>query len=267
MSKANHEAARPKVKSVDRALDLFELLAEGSKEFTHAELAERLEIPKSSLSQLLGNLIYRGYVAYEPDGQLYRLGNAFLRISDHMTTRRKLHEIAAPVLEDLKNITGESAMIQEFIGNEGIVTASVMGDQSLVTHMRVGERAPLYTLSGGKVMLASLAEKALEQYLEDIEFVPLTDKTIRNAAELQEDLASVRATGYAYSLEEHKIGVNGIGVPIQLEDGTVVAGLSVVMPAIRHTPEAETRIKKAITSARLHLNLLLEGTDVSFTKE
>ena len=69
------------VKSADRVLDLFELLAHSGREMPHSEIAEVLQIPKSSLTQLLRNLIGRGYVEVTPNGRGYRLGATLLRLS------------------------------------------------------------------------------------------------------------------------------------------------------------------------------------------
>lgn len=71
------------------------------------------------------------------------------------------------------------------------------------------------------------------------------------------NLDAVRETGYAYSLQEHTVGVDGIGAPVALEDGTVVGGISVVMPTIRHTPESQKHIKVAIHDAQEQLTSLL----------
>jgi hypothetical protein len=62
------------VKSADRVLDLFELLGRWGAEMSHTDLVEALQIPKSSLTQLLRNLVSRGYIEFSPSTKGYRLG-------------------------------------------------------------------------------------------------------------------------------------------------------------------------------------------------
>ena len=89
------------VKSADRVLDLFELLAHAGREMSHSEIAEILQIPKSSLSQLLKNLIARGYVEVTANGRGYRLGEALLRLSQSAGRMRDLATQSEAFLADL----------------------------------------------------------------------------------------------------------------------------------------------------------------------
>src|SRR3712207_7409029 len=51
---------------------------------------------------------------------------------------------------------------------------SVNGPHRLVTHMRLGDVAPLYATSGGKVLLARLPEQELRGYLASVRFEAVT---------------------------------------------------------------------------------------------
>ena len=51
--------------TADRVLDLLELLCSSGHPLTHTELSSALSIPKSSMSQLLGNLERRGYLSFQ----------------------------------------------------------------------------------------------------------------------------------------------------------------------------------------------------------
>ena len=72
------------------------------------------------------------------------------------------------------------------IGSEAAVVATVLGPQRLVSHMRLGDVAPLYATSGGKVILAYLSPELQEQYLSRVAFVRATPTTIHSAQALRE---------------------------------------------------------------------------------
>src|SRR5258705_11889923 len=112
------------VKSADRVLDLFELLAHAGREMSHSEIAEVLQIPKSSLSQLLKNLIARGYVEVTVNGRGYRLGVTLLGLSQRAGRIRHLATQSAPFLADLTRKTRETSTVNLVQGGEADVRAT-----------------------------------------------------------------------------------------------------------------------------------------------
>src|SRR5437879_4436188 len=81
-------------------LYLLELRAQAGREMSHSDISETLEIPKSSLTQLLKNLQARGYVETTPNGRGYRLGDALLSLSESTGQIRNLASHAEAVLSD-----------------------------------------------------------------------------------------------------------------------------------------------------------------------
>src|SRR3546814_4131715 len=74
LPRSNMAAENP-VKSADRVLNLLELLAFTPTAQSFTELSQALAIPKSSLFQLLKNLLNRGYVRQDKDTGRYLLGD------------------------------------------------------------------------------------------------------------------------------------------------------------------------------------------------
>ena len=85
------------VKSADRILELFEMLARRPDGMTHQAIADALEIPKSSLTKLLQTAIGRGFVAYTAGDRRYRLGERF-----GTTTNRKGYRVLHPKVRVLQ---------------------------------------------------------------------------------------------------------------------------------------------------------------------
>src|SRR5664280_1390245 len=99
------------VKSADRVLTLFELLGTWGHEMSHTEIAEALEIPKSSLTQLLKNMVGRGWLSYSPGSKGYTLGTAFTRLARRTGQTSDLVSLAGPVLAELTARTSESSAL------------------------------------------------------------------------------------------------------------------------------------------------------------
>lgn len=179
-----HEMAREEVdaggtvKSADRVLDLFELLARWGREMSHAEIAEALDIPKSSLTKLIRNLNDRGYLRFVPETKGYRLGDAILKLAQQSNQMRNLIACAEPVLTDITQQTAESCALNQLKGEEVEVVATVLSQQRLQSHMRLGDLAPLYAVSGGKAILAFLPDVMRNEYLRAVSFERFTKHTI-----------------------------------------------------------------------------------------
>jgi DNA-binding IclR family transcriptional regulator len=243
------DSAQGVVKSAGRVLDLLELLGRWDREMGHADIADALGIPKSSLTQLLKDLVTRGYVDFAPATKGYRLGASFAALAWHAGRSRDLVRSAESFLTEITAATQESSALNRIKDMQAEVAATVSGPQRLVTHMRLGDLAPLYATSGGKAILAYLPEVQREEYLTAIRFQPITPNTIASVAELRRQIATVRKEGVAYSFEEFTPGIVGIGVPILSESGLALGSLNVAMPSVRYNSEARDRAIDALECA------------------
>ncbi len=223
------------VKSADRVLDLFELLAQWGREMSHTEISQALDIPKGSLSKLLKNLVARQYVEYFPASKGYRLGEAVRRLATTAQTQLDLLEIAEPVLKEITETTRESCALSYLRGDQVEVVVTENSPQRLLSHLRLGDLAPLYAVSAGKIILALLPQEQREAYLANVNFEAHTDATITNAEQLVGQLAQAQHTGVAFSLEEFTPGIIGIAVAVRSGAGFPIAALNVAMPAVRYT--------------------------------
>jgi DNA-binding IclR family transcriptional regulator len=159
-----------------RVLDVIELLARWGREMSHTEIADTLEIPKSSLTKLLKNLTARGFVEFVPLSKGYRLGEALIRLSQQSTHSRSLVSCAQPVLAEITQQTLESCALNQIKGDQVEVVATVTSPQRLVSHLRLGDLAPLYAVSGGKVILAFLPDLMRSEYIKTVKMQAITSK-------------------------------------------------------------------------------------------
>ncbi len=224
------------VKSADRVLLVFELLSSWDRDLSHTEIAQALQIPKSSLTQLLKNLVTRKWLAYEPYGKTYALGPAFTRLAKRAGLTRDLVAVSEPVLVELTAKTRESSALNLLKGDVAEVACAVMGPQRLVSHLKLGDAAPLYATSGAKAILAYLPQDMQEDYIRRISFEAKTPATIISARSLRKNLAKITADGFAYSHEEWTPGIVGIAKPILDGARRPVGAINLAIPAVRFNP-------------------------------
>ncbi|BCG04484.1 IclR family transcriptional regulator (plasmid) [Paraburkholderia sp. PGU19] len=237
------------VKSADRTLDLFELLAHWGREMSHAEIAQALNIPKSSLTKLLQSLSARGYIRYVSETKAYCLGDAVLKLARQTTQLRDLISCAEPFLSDITLQTRESCALNQLKGDQVEVVATVSSQQRLLSHLRLGDVAPLYAVSGGKVILAHLPDVMRNEYLRSVTFERFTPNTITTKESLVDQLNQIRESGVAFSIEEYTPGIVGIGVAILSSTGFPIGSLNLAIPSVRYSEATGVRAQEVLRDA------------------
>jgi DNA-binding IclR family transcriptional regulator len=248
---------RSAVKSADRILEIFEILAQRGEGLSHQALADALGIPKSSLTQLLKTALARGFVSYASSDRRYRLGERLFSIARSAAHNQDLIALSLPILEELTARSRESCALNVLKGDDTEVVATVNGPERLVTHMRLGDRAPLYTTSGGKIILAHMPRKFQEEYLEKTAYERLNPNTIDNAKELRRTIETAKRSGIAFSFEEFTPGIVGLARVVLSRSGDVLASINVAMPAVRYDDEQRDKISELLRDACNELQRLI----------
>ena len=246
------------VKSALRVLTLLELLGSEGREMSHAAIAASLDIPKSSLTQLLKTLTSQGWLAFSADSKSYALGPKVTSLARRLEGAQHLTTVAPDIIATLAAATGETSALNIRKGDEHQVVVTQLSPHRLLSVMRSGDRAPLYATSGGKAILAALSPAALESYLARVNFTDVTSNTHRSIETLVADILDIRTRGYALSNEEYTPGVIGVAQPLVDPHGEVIAAVSVAMPATRFSPEIQARTLDHIGRAVAGLRRAIE---------
>lgn len=219
-----------KVKSANRVLDILELLAQSRRSMTHAELARRTRIPKSSLTHILRNLTSRHYVEFDELACGYKLGESVFALARQGTQVRQMSKVAQPFLKSLTCKINESSSISVLSDGFAERIYSVRAERAVLYAMHVGVLAPLYANSAGKLFLAWMSPANREHYLATVPLLPLTPHTIVSATALRRQLSKIRNEGVAYSVGEFTVGMTGMSVPVLDAHGRILAAVGIATP-------------------------------------
>jgi len=247
------------VKSATRVLDLFEFLGRWDAEKTHAEIAEDLGIPKSSLTQLLKTLVNRGYLTYAPGSKGYQLGPSIAKLAKRVNDGNDMISTAEPLLTWLTRETEETCALNFIKGDKSEVVACVMSSHRLTYTMRRGDTAPLYATSGGKAILAFLPPEMIEEYCGRVSFEQITPNTINSVERLRQELQDIRLSGLAFVFEEFTPGIAGVAAPILSASGHPLGSINTAVPVARFTAEKRDQcissVQKAVAMLRQQMRI------------
>jgi len=220
------------VQSIERAIAILRSFTEAEPELRVTELAQRLDLHKSTVSRILATLQKSSLVSQNPESGKYRLGLGLISLAGVALGRLDVRGVSQPFLNNLVAFTQETVNITIIEGRECVNIERARSPQPIRYEGWIGRRTPMHCTAAGKVLLAHLpaSERAARLAL------PLeiyTGKTITDSHGLEESLAEVRLQGYAIVHEEFEEGYSGIAAPIFNHEGQVVAAISVSGPTYR----------------------------------
>ena len=218
------------VQSIERAFAILRCLAGGPGGVT--ELAERVDLPKSTTSRLLSTLEGLGVVDQIEAGGRYSIGQGMVEIAAAVLPGRHLVAAARPHLVELMQATGEAAGLSVADGVDVHYLDQVDSESQIQVHDWTGERLPCHATSSGLVLLAYSLPAVIAQYLAR-PLISFTSRTITDPARLAERLELVRHDGYAWILEEFQDGANSVAAPVRNRAGDVIAAVHAHGPAFR----------------------------------
>jgi IclR family transcriptional regulator, KDG regulon repressor len=234
------------VKSAERVLQIIELLTLHPHGLTFAEIHTQLDVPKSSLHGLLRTMEQRGHLLADPATRQFRLGVRLWEAGQAFVRGVDLVQLCQPYLQAASDALDETVQLAVLDGLENVYLAKVESTQRLKLVSEVGRRLPAHTTALGKVLLAGLPERELEQRLEGHVLDRYTDRTIVGYSELLSALRDTRERGYGTDLGEYTPGVTCWAVPVRDHEKKVIAAISCSVPEVRLSDDTEARILEVL---------------------
>ncbi len=199
------------VQSVERTLDLLELLADAGGSLGLSQLSASSGLPMPTIHRLIRTLANRGYVRQEQNRR-YTLGPVLIRLGD--TAGRMLGTWARPCLVDVADRTGETANLAVLEGDEVVYLAQAPSRHAMRMFTEPGRRVLPHCTGVGKAILAQLPDSRVRDLVERTGLPSRTPHTITEVGRLLAELAETRGRGYALDDGEQEIGVRCVAVPV-----------------------------------------------------
>lgn len=215
-----------------KGLRLLELLSRGHGPLGVTELALASGLPKSGAHRLLQALVEEGYVRkqraglYETSIKLWQLGSSVLAGFD-------LRRFAAPMMEELMELTGETVHLSVLDGSDVVYVHKVDSPHTVRAYTQIGGRAPAHCVATGKAMMAFMSAGWLRRATQDL--APATERTITEPQVFLQQALRIRRKGYAVNQGEWRLHVNGLAAPVIDGSSMVAAAIGISGHASRLT--------------------------------
>jgi IclR family acetate operon transcriptional repressor len=221
-------AGRYTVRSVARALQLVDIVAEGPAEGqTLSDLARALGASKSTTLSLARTMAAAGLLRDTRPGPRYTLGTALIRLGDIARRQLPLGDLCRPLLEELADATKMTSRVAVCDEGYPVFIDRIDGPGSVRFHAPLGQREVPYATGAGKAILSTMDEQAVRALCAETGLRPRTAHTITDIDSLLEDLAVARRHGFAVDDEEDAEGIFCAGAAFFGHDGACAGAVSV----------------------------------------
>jgi IclR family KDG regulon transcriptional repressor len=215
------------VKSANRVLEIFELLASEPTGLTISEISSKLGFARSSTHGLVHTLHSRGYLSQD-EGRRFFLGVRLIQLGLNVVDRLELRSVARAPLERLVASTHDTALLVVPDRGELLYVDKVLSDaRDVRTDPRVSVQRPLHCSSLGKALLAALDDESVLEIMGGRSLSAATEFSITDLDSLLADLAMTRERGYSIDRQEAVPGVWCVGAPVRDHAGCSIAAISV----------------------------------------
>jgi DNA-binding IclR family transcriptional regulator len=204
-----------------RGLDVVEVVAEGP--IALGELAERLQLTRSTTHRLASALVNRRYLAFVP-GTGYSLGPKLLELGYKVRDELDLRRVASRHLERLALITEDTVHLGVLDRGRVLYLEKIPGQRRISISSRIGELQPVCSTGLGKALIIDHDEETWANFFRAEKGI------LRTQISQSEWMSRMRAYahgGFTFDLEENEDQIRCIAAPIRDVGGRVVAGISV----------------------------------------
>ena len=252
------KTAQNTIKSLDRAMGVFEFLSEGAGK-TLSTLAKELGESPATLYRILVTLEGRGLVEFDQAEQVWNIGPRAFIIGSRFLRRTSLVDRARPLLRSLMEATGETANLGIEQNGHVLFVSQVETHASIRAFFPPGTLSRLHASGIGKTLLAQMDKERLERFLAQAPLEQFTNYTLTEPSSLIQDLELIRERGYSIDGEERNLGMRCIAAPVFDIHGEAIAGISVSGPTSRVGTEQTAALSRAVLSAAQDLSSAIGG--------
>ncbi|WP_027414672.1 IclR family transcriptional regulator [Aneurinibacillus terranovensis] len=222
------------VQAVERALLLLKLISESSSPVSIGDLAKKAKLNRTTAWRLIGTLENQGFVEKDMLTNGYQLGYAVSQLISRNDQYAALIRRARPILEKLKEETGETVLLSVPKHNGILTIDQIDTDHSVRLVDYSNTISPLHCTSNGKILLSLLPDEELNILLRQ-PLKKFTNYTIIDPEELRRELKNVLVRGTGTCIGEFDENENAISAPIFDDKKNLIAFITVGGPGFRLT--------------------------------
>lgn len=224
----------PNVTAVERVIDIYEAFQASQRPLSLTDLAEAIDIPKSTCHAIVATLTARGYLySMVRPRSLYPTKRMYDVASD-ILSKDPFIERSTPLLEKLRDKSSETVILGKRQGDSVVYLQVVESPHPIRYSAKPGDIKPLHSSSIGKALLGSLTDDELRAWVDGRTLPSVTGTTITDPKALVADIAKGQRAGYFQTRGENVSDVWAVAAHFIVNNET----LAIAIAGPRHRMQA-----------------------------
>ncbi|WP_163268628.1 IclR family transcriptional regulator [Chelativorans alearense] len=236
---------------IARAAAILRVLREDTSGMSLGRIAEKVDLPRSTVQRIISALQTERLVISSGGGGSIRLGPEIKALSE--ATRYSIVEMCRLHLLELSQKVTETVDLSVLRGSAMIFLDQVPGTHRLRTVSAIGDVFPLTTTANGRAVLSMMDHRQARELVE-AEWKRRDVKGDWNKFASMLDEAA--ATGIAYDLDDHTVGISAVGAGFADMTGELHA-ISVPIPSTRFR-EKRDAVERALLATIEQVRSIIE---------
>ncbi len=215
------------ISSAQKCLQILKYMAHVNEGLSLNQLAEAMDINKSSMHHYLSTLLLEGFIIQNPKTKDYRIGPEAFRVGECYLRKDFPYDEMGKVLRELHEKVHQSTYF--FLRTDTKVSCILAKESPSrdSIHLDLGTALPMHASASGKVFLAYISKAERDHILNMTGMPAYTEKTITDPGLLEKEMIEARLQGYILSDGEYG-DFREIAVPVVGFGDKIVGALSVI---------------------------------------
>lgn len=248
--------------STQVAFRIIEEMAPVGEGMRVTDLARRLGMPKARIYRFLQTLVAIGYVVQDPETERYRLTLKLYHVGQAIADGTQLITVARPEMIRLRDATGQTTTLS-VLEEQGMRVIDIVRMETPVQIVtKPGALLDFHASAQGKLALA-FGPARLWDVVRSRPLQAVTEDTLTDIARLEDEVAEVRARGWAVAPSQLLPGINAVSAPILDATNSMVGSINIAGPVQTIRPEPDAAQISAVRAAGRTISVSLGCTEYS----
>ncbi|WP_261977551.1 IclR family transcriptional regulator [Marinobacter sp. F3R11] len=216
------EKDRKFVEALSRGLNVLRAFSQGSVILGNQDIARLTNLPKPTVSRMTYTLTKLGYLSYNTQLEKYQLSSGVLALGYAYVSNLKVRQLAKPYMDEFARQTNMSVGLTCRDRLHMIYVENRLPPEASLLRMDIGIKLPMATTSAGRAYYCAIAEKGRKIIEESMAQKYGPEAWPEKKEGLDHAMEDYKKYGFCLSIGEWDRNINSAGVPVHLQDGTIM---------------------------------------------
>lgn len=221
-----------------RGLAVLKLFDPTHQEMTISEIAEKLDVNRSSAFRLIHTLEFCGYLR-KMSQKTYALNSNVMELGFNSLSKSSLTDLASPLMRELRDQIKIAVHLSILEGTDIVFVSNAQSMGSFTSNVHIGTRWHAHATVIGQLLLSHLSEAdVIQRYEHFNDWTHYSERTPTNITSLLERLKDVRQQQHMISWGHFNRDMAACAAPIYNQaTHNITAVLSVSCPLSTYTED------------------------------